>query len=87
MKIVGAFAVTVMRTKLHVIAMTNILEAAGLPKPYHEIYDLKGSWVDRGGGANPAKSGVRKDADLAYKFDIGTIRRSELIGQLYVFPL
>lgn len=41
MRIIGAFSVTIMRTRLYVIIMTNVFEFAGMQKPLHQVFDLK----------------------------------------------
>jgi len=57
---------------LHIVIMANIFHDSNFP--IHEVYDLKGSWVDRGGkklkkGKKPPS--VKKDKDLTYNFSVG----------------
>eukprot|EP01121_Diplochlamys_sp_Union-15-3_P019861 TRINITY_DN7587_c0_g1_i1.p1 TRINITY_DN7587_c0_g1~~TRINITY_DN7587_c0_g1_i1.p1 ORF type:complete len:692 (-),score=84.07 TRINITY_DN7587_c0_g1_i1:5-2080(-) len=61
---------------LNVIVMSNVLD------PHYkieEIFDLKGSWIDRGGGSI-TKGGVGKDKDLKRSLQIPKTKRADLLN-------
>eukprot|EP01125_Pyxidicula_operculata_P016436 TRINITY_DN5658_c0_g1_i1.p1 TRINITY_DN5658_c0_g1~~TRINITY_DN5658_c0_g1_i1.p1 ORF type:complete len:564 (+),score=86.96 TRINITY_DN5658_c0_g1_i1:1991-3682(+) len=59
-RILGAYCVNVLGTRIYVIIMTNLFEGHHMDK----IYDLKGSFVDRGGDLSGETSRILKDNDV-----------------------
>lgn len=79
MRLLASTSITILETTIYVILMENVFTASGL-KIGH-TYDLKGSWIDRGGDPN-SHSKVRKDNDLTEQFHIGPQYATKLLAQL-----
>ena len=65
----GAYSITIQGHTKHFVVMESIFHSAPGGK-VHEIYDLKGSWVDRHSDLPDASSGTYKDLDLKKPFQL-----------------
>jgi len=61
---------------LYVIVMANIFNQ---PFKIHDTYDLKGSWIDRGGKKGRVLGQLGKDMDLQKTINIGTNLKNKLV--------
>jgi len=77
----GAYAITIQGHTKHFVVMESIFHSAPGGK-VHEIYDLKGSWVDRHSDLPDASSGTYKDLDLKKPFQLAPRVAEALMTEL-----
>ena len=59
----GAYSITIQNHEKHFVVMESVFRDAPKGK-VHQVYDLKGSWIDRHAGIKAAHGGTYKDMDL-----------------------
>jgi len=77
----GAYSITIHGHTKHFVVMESIFYNAPSGK-VHEIYDLKGSWVDRHSDLPDASAGTYKDLDLKKPFAMPHARAAALLEEL-----
>jgi 1-phosphatidylinositol-4-phosphate 5-kinase len=62
MRVLGCYSIRMYGVKKYFFVFQNLFDPSVAPSPMHEVYDLKGSWVDRHVGPPRTASEKRKRA-------------------------
>mmetsp|Transcript_71793 Transcript_71793/g.215811 ORF Transcript_71793/g.215811 Transcript_71793/m.215811 type:complete len:739 (+) Transcript_71793:414-2630(+) len=77
----GAYSITIHGHTKHFVVMESVFHSAPGGK-VHEIYDLKGSWIDRHSNLPDASMGTYKDLDLKKPFQLPHANAAALLEDL-----